>query len=106
MDSLRIRVETLTQQMHMMGAQARAVAQRQGRWHLRWSIAVALGVALALPLAVQAKTFYCGAGDVPCLIAAIKAANAHSANANGPKQKKSTIYLAAGTYTLTAVDNL
>jgi nitrous oxidase accessory protein NosD len=52
---------------------------------------------LAPPLA-QAMTFRCGAGDVPCLIAAM-----NTANANG--QQHNTIILAAGTYSLTAVDN-
>ena len=72
---------------------------RQGWWHLPWSVvaAIALGLALATAPPVQAKTFHCGAGDVPCLIAAINAANT-----NG---KKNTIRLAAGTYPLTAVDN-
>jgi hypothetical protein len=58
----------------------------------------ALGLALALSLPVQAKTFHCRAGDVQCLIDAI-----HTANANG---EKNTIRLEAGTYTLTAVDNM
>jgi hypothetical protein len=53
-------------------------------------------LALARPLATQAKTFQCAAGDVPCLIAAI-----HAANANG---QANTIRLAAGTYLLTAVE--
>jgi len=59
--------------------QCTAVAQqRQERglcWGRRpWSVAVvaALGLALALPGAVQAKTFHCDAGDVKCLIDAIK----------------------------------
>jgi hypothetical protein len=58
---------------------------------------IALGLALTSPHAVQAKTFHCGAGDVSCLIDAI-----NTANANG---QENTIRLAAGTYTLTAVDN-
>ena len=72
--------------------------ERQRRWSMTWPVAAvaALGLALALPLAAQAKTFRCNAGDVACLIAAINAANANSGN---------TIRLAAGTYTLTAVDN-
>ena len=61
------------------------------------ALGAALGLALALPLSVQAETFRCRAGDVPCLIAAINAANA-----NG---EANTIRLAAGTYTLTAPDN-
>ena len=61
------------------------------------ALGAALGLALALPLSVQAKTFRCRAGDVPCLIAAI-----NQANANG---EQNTIRLVAGTYTLTAPDN-
>jgi hypothetical protein len=57
----------------------------------------ALGFALALPRTLQATTFHCDAGDIPCLIDAI-----HVANANGDEN---TIRLAAGTYTLTAIDN-
>ena len=60
------------------------------------ALGAALGLALALPLSVQAETFRCHAGDVPCLIDAINAANA-----NG---EANTIRLAAGTYTLTAPD--
>jgi hypothetical protein len=56
-----------------------------------------LGLAFVTPPSAHAKIFHCGAGDVRCLIDAI-----HKANANG---KKNTIRLAAGTYTLTAVDN-
>ena len=62
------------------------------------ALGAALGLALALPLSVQAKTFHCGAGDVQCLIDAI-----NQANANGDKN---TIRLEAGTYPLTAVDNV
>jgi hypothetical protein len=60
--------------------------------------AVAIGLALASPSRLYAKTFECGSGDVPCLIAAII-----EANTNG--EKKNRIFLDAGTYTLTAVDN-
>ena len=63
----------------------------------RLALGAALGLALALPLSVQAKTFRCRAGDVPCLIAAI-----NQANANG---EQNTIRLEAGTYTLTAIDD-
>jgi hypothetical protein len=62
------------------------------------ALGAALGLALALPLSVQAETFHCGAGDVQCLIDAI-----NQANANGDKN---TIRLEAGTYPLTAVDNV
>jgi hypothetical protein len=57
----------------------------------------AFGLALATPSRVQAEAFHCGAGDAPCLSAAIT-----EANANGQKNK---IFLDAGTYTLTAADN-
>jgi hypothetical protein len=56
-----------------------------------------LGLALVTPPPAHAKTFTCDAGDVDCLIAAIT-----EANANG---QTNTIRLAAGTYTLTEVDN-
>jgi hypothetical protein len=59
--------------------------------------AVALGLALTSPHAVQATTFHCRAGDVPCLINAI-----NTANTNG---QENTIRLEVGTYTLTTVDN-
>jgi hypothetical protein len=45
----------------------------------------------------QTAVFACAAGDVACLIAAI-----HAANATG---EADTITLAAGIYSLTAVDN-
>src|SRR5262245_48642030 len=101
MDSLenfRERVKALEQQMKVTGAHTRPVKRRRG-WPLAWPVTAvaALGLALVLPPEVQAKTFHCGAGDVPCLIEAINAANA-----NGTKN---TIRLEAGTYTLTAVDN-
>jgi hypothetical protein len=57
-----------------------------------------LGIALVCPATLQAKTFQCRAGNMGCLIAAIS-----EANANG--QKKNTIYLEAGTYTLVDMDN-
>jgi hypothetical protein len=46
---------------------------------------------------IQAADFSCPSGDVACLIAAI-----NTANGNG---EEDTITLAAGTYTVTAVDN-
>ena len=93
---------SLLPEMHML-PQARKAPTRPGDrrrwWPLAWPVAAvaALGLALALPLSVQAETFRCSAGDVPCLIDAINAANA-----NG---EANTIRLAAGTYTLTAADN-
>src|SRR5262245_8720804 len=55
-------------------------------------------IALGLGGPSQAAEFACGAGDVACLIRAI-----NDANANGAAN---TLTLAAGTYTLTAVDNM
>ena len=55
-------------------------------------------VTLALVGLSQAAEFACPAGDVACLRAAINAANA-----NG---EVNTLTLEAGTYTVTAVDNL
>ena len=97
--NLRERVEVVEQQINVMGAPISLVNQRPGGWRLSWRVAamVALGLALAFPHGVQAKTFRCGAGDVPCLIAAI-----NEANANG---EANTIRLAAGTYTLTVADS-
>src|SRR6516225_12210372 len=77
-----------------------APGQPSGRLQWRRSSIVfgaAFGLALASPFRVQAEAFHCGAGDAPCLIAAIT-----EANANG---QRNTIFLDAGTYTLTAVDN-
>ena len=105
-DKFRERFEVLEQrtdhlQPHTQAleAQTRTVGRRLRWWRLPWRVAVvaALGLTLALPLAIQAKTFHCGAGDVPCLIAAINEADAHG--------KKNTIRLEAGTYTLARVDN-
>ena len=64
----------------------------------RLALLAALGLALAPAPRVQAKTFHCGSGDVPCLLASMK-----EANTNG--QKKNRIQLDAGTYTLMAADN-
>jgi hypothetical protein len=76
---------------------------RRLRWWCRpllagIAIGASLSLALAFPLPVLAKTFHCGAGDVRCLVDAID-----TANANGTKH---TIRLEAGTYTLTAVDDV
>jgi hypothetical protein len=64
-------------------------------------IRVPVGATMVLALLasghVHAAVFQCPAGDVACLIAAI-----NTANGNG---EEDTIELAAGTYTLTAVDN-
>jgi hypothetical protein len=45
----------------------------------------------------HAAEFFCSSGDVGCLIAAINEANLNS--------QEDTINLAAGTYTLTSIDN-
>jgi hypothetical protein len=47
------------------------------------------------PAVAEAATFQCGAGDASCLLAAITQANG----------QQNTITLAAGTYSLTTVDN-
>ena len=98
MDNVRERCEALAQWTAHWQPQTRP-GERRRWWPLAWPVAAvaALGLALALPLSVQAKTFRCSAGDVPCLIDAINAANANG-DAN-------TIRLAAGTYTLTVPDN-
>ena len=99
MDNFRERFEGLEQRTEQGYQHTRMIERRPRWWRIPWSVAavVALGLALALPLTGQAKTFQCGGGDVPCLIAAI-----NDANANG---EKNTIRLEAGTYTLTAPDN-
>ncbi len=71
---------------------------RQNWWCLPWCIAMVLALVLGTPPPAHAKTLHCGAGDVQCLIDAIQ-----EANANG---QANTILLAAGTYFLTAVDNI
>jgi hypothetical protein len=100
MDTLCERCIVLEQPMNILETHPHP-GERRGRWrHRPWSVVAvaAIGLALALPLSVQAKTFSCSAGDSPCLIAAITAANT-----NG--QETNRILLAAGTYPLTAVDN-
>jgi hypothetical protein len=61
------------------------------------AVVAAMSVVLATFRPVQAAVFRCPAGDVACLIAAIK-----TANGNG---EDDTITLKTGTYTLTVVDN-
>jgi hypothetical protein len=65
--------------------------------HLVRSIWITVMLALTVTGYAHANTFTCDAGDIPCLITAI-----NDANANG---QPNTIRLAAGTYTLTSVDN-
>jgi len=71
------------------------------RWSLEtgggWLIVAGRLVLLGLARPLDAAEFACAAGDVACLISAI-----HAANANGTAN---TLTLAAGLYTLTAVDN-
>ena len=98
-EQLQQHTQALEVQTQAMRVHTRTVERRLRWWPLPWPVAAvaALGLALAVPRAGQATTFRCGAGNVACLIAAITAANA-----NG---QPNTIRLAAGTYTLTAVDN-
>jgi len=63
----------------------------------RLPVMAAMIIVLATFGPVQAANLSCPSGDVTCLIAAI-----NTANGNG---EEDTIMLAAGTYTLTAVDN-
>src|SRR5262252_5243489 len=97
LDNFRERCAVLAQRTAPLQPPTRTGARR--RWRLTWRVAamVILGLALARPSVVRAKTFHCSAGDVQCLIAAIK-----EANTNGTMNR---IRLEAGTYTLTAVDN-
>jgi hypothetical protein len=67
------------------------------RWYVSLIAQMVTALAVILPRAVPAAEFTCAGGDVACLIGAITAANA-----NG---EANTITLAAGTYTLTAVNN-
>ena len=107
MDTIRERFEALEQQTEPWKPQTHALAvptcpgeRRRRWWPLAWPVAAVatLGLALALPHAGQAKTFSCDAGDVTCLIDAI-----NQANANG---EQNTIRLQAGTYPLTAPNNV
>jgi hypothetical protein len=72
--------------------------RRQVAWRVGVQVIAALACSLALVYPGQAADFRCASEDVACLIGAI-----HTANANG---EANTITLAAGTYALTAVDNL
>jgi hypothetical protein len=85
---------------HPIGTPQQQRRQNWSRWPLTWSIALVTGLGLVLlsPSMVQARTFQCRAGDVACLIASIKQVNS---------QPRSThdIRLAAGVYTLTAVES-
>ena len=72
------------------------VRQRAGQRLLPTIVLMFLGVSWCGARS-EAADFSCAGGDVPCLVAAI-----HQANANG---QANTIRLAAGVYTLTAVNN-
>src|SRR4051812_32911461 len=98
-DTFRERFVAVRQRTEQLQQHTSTVERRQGWWCITWRVAAvaSLGLALAHPYPAQAKTFHCGAGDVPCLIAAI-----NEANANGTKN---TIRLEAGTYTLTTAYN-
>jgi hypothetical protein len=67
------------------------------RWYVSMIVQMVTALAVILPRVVPAAEFTCLGGDVACLISAITAANA-----NG---ETNMITLAAGTYTLTAVNN-
>src|SRR5262249_17508573 len=68
---------------------------KSNRARKRLAIAIAL---LAVSPAISAAVFHSTGGDAPCLIAAINSANATPA--------ADTIILDAGTYNLTAVNNI
>jgi hypothetical protein len=96
MDNCRARIEALEQQTEQWHQPTRRVERQRRGWRSPWWVAalLTLGLVLAQPDQGQAKTFHCGAGDVACLLDAIK-----TANADGDQD---TIRLEAGTYTLTA----
>jgi hypothetical protein len=75
--------------------------EREG-WQVAWPIGVQVIAVLVCILGLsyrgQAADFRCASEDVACLIEAI-----HTANANG---EANLITLAAGTYTLIAINNL
>src|SRR4051812_30556431 len=80
--------------------QRRHVRPRMPRWasHPAWVAAILLSLASLLAgTPSEAAHFRCAAADVACLKTAIS-----QANANG---QDNTIVLAAGVYTLDAVDN-
>jgi hypothetical protein len=89
--------------MHTLKEQStrRGGPARQSQWVSGMMESLAVVATMLAPLVtsglVHAAVFQCSAGDVACLIAAIK-----TANGNG---EDDTITLEAGTYTLTAIDN-
>ena len=82
-----------TQRVSWYSREGEQVVALSGLWTLMASILCAL----AMEHPAQAAVFTIPAGDVAALINAVNAANG-----NG---EEDTIHLAAGTYTLTAVDN-
>src|SRR5262245_46805656 len=99
-DNFRKRFEALEQRTGQLQQHTRMVEQRPPcvPWSMRLLVAALVVSALASARLAQAADFACAAGDVACLINAI-----NQANANG---EANTITLEAGTYPLTAVDNL
>src|SRR6266581_2806027 len=94
MDNVRERFDALEQQTAQLKQQTCMAARR-----LPWWFGIAcVGLLVSLAPPSQAADFACASGDVACLIDAIT-----TANANG---EANTITLEAGTYTLTAVDNI
>src|SRR5215470_6772489 len=96
MDNVRERFVALEQRTKQLQQHTHAIEQRP-RWWRGITCVGLLASLLSLAPPSQAADFACAGGDVACLIDAI-----NQANANG---EANTITLAAGTYTLTAVDN-
>jgi hypothetical protein len=67
------------------------------RWYVGMMVQIVSALALVLPHPISAAEFSCAGGDFACLIGAIT-----MANTNG---EADTITLAAGTYTLTTINN-
>jgi hypothetical protein len=61
------------------------------------ALAIALVLTVGIPSVASATDFFCGSGDVGCVIRSIESANAG--------RGRDTIILEAGTYPLTDVDN-
>lgn len=104
MDNVRERFEALAQQTeqwkhqpHTLEAYTRMV-ERRALWCGRLLVTVLVVYALASVRLSQAAEFVCATGDVTCLIDKIT-----TANANG---EINTITLRAGSYTLTAANNV
>jgi hypothetical protein len=65
--------------------------------HVLTAFAIALVLTVGIPSVASAAVFFCGSGDVFCVIGSIRSAN--------EGRGADTIILQAGTYTFTAVDN-